>query len=59
MKIEYILFNNALGKFYEQVIQPLLNQLLGQKTANARMKAIISTSPVPDDLHGLWEKMGL
>ena len=31
MKIEYILFNNALGKFYEQVIQPLLNQLLDQK----------------------------
>lgn len=45
--------------FYEQVVNPLLNQLLGQKAATERQKAIFRTLPVPDDLGPLWQKMGL
>lgn len=45
--------------FYEQVVNPLLNQLLGQKAATDRQKAIFRTLPVPDDLGPLWQKMGL
>lgn len=45
--------------FYEQVVNPLLNQLLGQKSAGDRQKAIFRTLPVPDDLAPLWQKMGL
>ncbi|MBS3964852.1 MAG: DUF4435 domain-containing protein [Methylomonas sp.] len=45
--------------FYEQVVNPLLNQLLGQKSATDRQKAIFRTLPVPDDLGPLWQKMGL
>jgi len=46
-------------KFYENVIHPVFNELLGQQSASERKKAIIRTCPVPDDLTGLWEKMGL
>lgn len=45
--------------FYERVIHPLLNDLLGQKSANHRQQAIFRTLPVPDDLTPLWQKMGL
>lgn len=45
--------------FYEQVVNPLLNQLLGQKAATERQRAIFRTLPVPDDLGPLWQKMGL
>ena len=45
--------------FYERVVNPLLNDLLGQKSANHRQQAIFSTLPVPDDLTPLWQKMGL
>ena len=45
--------------FYEQVVNPLLNQLLGQKAATERQKAIFRTLPVPDDFGPLWQKMGL
>jgi hypothetical protein len=43
--------------FYEQVVNPLLNQLLGQKSATERQKAIFRFLPVPDDLEPLWQKM--
>ena len=45
--------------FYERVVNPLLNDLLGQKSANHRQQAIFSTLPVPVDLDPLWQKMGL
>ncbi len=45
--------------FYERVVNPLLNDLLGQKSANHRQQSIFSTLPVPDDLTPLWQKMGL
>lgn len=45
--------------FYEQVVNQSLNQLLGQKAATDRQKAIFRTLPVPDDLGPLWQKMGL
>lgn len=45
--------------FYEQVVNPLLNQLLGQKSATEQQKAIFRTLLVPDDLAPLWHKMGL
>jgi hypothetical protein len=46
-------------KFYEGVLSPVLNQLLGQKSDSVRKKAIFRTLPVPDDLAPLWQKMGL
>lgn len=45
--------------FYEQVVNPLLNQLLGQKAETERQIAIFRTLPLPDDLEPLWQKMGL
>jgi hypothetical protein len=46
-------------KFYEGVLSPALTQLLGQKSATERQKAIFRTLPVPDDLAPLWQKMEL
>lgn len=45
--------------FYEQVVNPLLNQLLGQKSATDRQRAIFRTLPVSNDLKPLWQKMSL
>jgi len=45
-------------KFYAHVVNPALNSVLGTKSADDRKKAIFRTSPVPDDLNELWEKMG-
>lgn len=44
--------------FYEQVVHPLLNNLLGQKSASKHQQDIFRTLPVPDDLTPLWQKMG-
>ena len=44
--------------FYERVVDPLLDQLLGQESANDRKKAIFRDL-VPADLGSLWQKMGL
>jgi len=46
-------------QFYKGVVNPALNDLLGTKSADDRKKAIFRTSPVPDDLGGLWVKMGM
>lgn len=46
-------------KFYPQVVNQLLNDLLGQKSSDDRKKAIFRTCQVPADLEPLWEKMGL
>lgn len=45
--------------FYEQMVNPLLNQLLGQKSVTDRQRAIFRYLPVPNDLTPLWQKMGL
>lgn len=45
--------------FYPQVVQQVLNRLLGQKTAKERRIAILRTRPVPADLDVLWQAMGL
>ena len=46
-------------QFYKAVVNVVLNDLLGVKAADVRKKAIFRTSPVPEDLKPLWEKMGL
>ena len=46
-------------KFYEQVIDRLLDSLLGQKSAKNRKKSIFRHSPVPNDFTELFEKMGV
>ena len=43
--------------FYKQVINLLLDQLLGQKSAQDRKKAIFRTLPVPEDFGELFGKM--
>ena len=45
--------------FYEQVVHPLFNKLLGQKSAKDLQQQIFITLPVPDDLEPLWKKMKL
>lgn len=45
--------------FYSTVVNPALNELLGQKAENERRSSIIRTLPYPDDLLELWEKLGL
>jgi len=45
--------------FYPQVVQQVLNRLLGQKPAKARRLAILRTRKVPADLDVLWRAMGL
>lgn len=44
--------------FYEQVVHPLLNNQLGQKSASKHQQDIFRRLPVPDDLTSLWQKMG-
>lgn len=46
-------------RFYEQVVNPVLNQLLGQKAADERQFSIIRTLPTVTDLTLLVDKMGL
>ncbi len=46
-------------KFYEDVIDKSLNQLLGQKSSSERKKSIFRTLRVPSDLDNVWERMGL
>jgi hypothetical protein len=47
------------GKMYfEQVIDPLLTQLLGQRGRQQRQKDLLQTLPVPDDLTFIWNRMG-
>ena len=45
--------------FYPEVVHPALDRLLGSKSAKERRLAIFRTLPVPADLEGLWQKMGL
>ena len=45
--------------FYEKVISPTLNSLLGQKSSDERQFSIIRTLPVMTELHPLIIKMGL
>lgn len=45
--------------FYPQVVHPVLNQLLGQKSAVERRAALFRTLPIPSDLDPLWQRMGL
>lgn len=45
--------------FYPQVVQLVLNRLLGQKDAKERRIAIFRARPVPDDLDIVWRAMGL
>lgn len=46
-------------KFYAQVVNGLLNNLLGVKPAINRQKSIFRSSPVPHDFESLWVKMDL
>lgn len=46
-------------KFYKQVVNQTLNQLLGQKDSDDRKKDIFRTLPAPDELTTLWHKMNL
>lgn len=45
--------------FYTSVVNPALNTLLGQKSEKDRRSSIIRTLPLPDDLSGLWDLIGL
>ncbi|ECA1329205.1 DUF4435 domain-containing protein [Salmonella enterica subsp. enterica serovar Leatherhead] len=45
--------------FFEQAIDPLLTQLLGQRAREQRQKDLFRTLPVPDDLTFIWTEMGL
>lgn len=44
-------------QFYEQVVNTVLNRLLGQKSAQDRQFSIIRTLPAIDDLNVIWNKM--
>jgi hypothetical protein len=44
--------------YFEQVIDPLLTQLLGQRGRQQRQKDLLQTLPVPDDLTFIWNRMG-
>jgi hypothetical protein len=44
-------------KIYETVINPLLDELLGQKSAKERKRSIFRTLLLPDEVAGLFEKM--
>ncbi|MDX7713115.1 DUF3226 domain-containing protein [Aeromonas caviae] len=46
-------------KFYPMVVHQALNQLLGQKSEDVRMKALLRTLPLPADLEPLWGRMGI
>lgn len=46
-------------KFYQEVIDDVLNQSLGQLNSKLRKKKIFEHLPVPDDLDFLWAAMGL
>lgn len=46
-------------KFFPQVVNQVLNNLLGQQLADDRKIDLFRTCPVPEDLKPLWEKMGL
>ncbi|MCW7555578.1 DUF4435 domain-containing protein [Endozoicomonas gorgoniicola] len=46
-------------KFYDTVVNSVLNDFLGQERAARRQTDIINSLLVPDDLHPLWEKMEL
>jgi hypothetical protein len=45
--------------FYQSVVHPALDQLLGQKTAEERRLKIFRTRTLPDDLAPLWAMLGL
>ena len=46
-------------KFYDTVVNSVLNDLLGQKKSSERQTAILRHMPVPEDLQPLWQKMEL
>ena len=45
--------------FYQSVVHPALDQLLGQKAAEERRLKIFRTRTLPDDLAPLWAMLGL
>ncbi|MCB1657073.1 MAG: DUF4435 domain-containing protein [Pseudomonadales bacterium] len=45
--------------FYPSVINTVMNNLLGQKSAKERRQALLRSLPIPNDLEPLWQKMGL
>lgn len=45
--------------FYPQVVHPVLDRLLGQKSAGVRRVALFKTLPIPADLEPLWQQMDL
>ena len=45
--------------FYQSVVHPALDQLLGQKAADERRLKIFRTRTLPDDLAPLWVMLGL
>ena len=44
--------------FYQNVVHPALDRLLGQKSANERRRSILQSRALPGDLAPLWAKMG-
>ncbi|MEZ6938804.1 DUF4435 domain-containing protein [Aeromonas sp. S12(2024)] len=46
-------------KFYPMVVHQALNRLLGQKSEDVRMNALLRTLPLPADLEPLWVQMGI
>lgn len=46
-------------EFYTRVVHETLNRLLGVKSVKERRLAIFRTRPVPSDLDGVWQAMGL
>ena len=55
--ISFVFFSTL--KSLTRVVHETLNRLLGVKSVKERRLAIFRTRPVPSDLDGVWQAMGL
>jgi len=46
-------------QFYLLHVHQVLNRLIGQENAERRIKKILQTCPLPDDLDFIYQRMGL
>ncbi len=60
MSVEQQLLRWVHGKqFYENVVDRVLHELIGQENADERQRVFFRQCPVPADFDPLWQKMGL
>lgn len=57
--LEQLTLNIHGKKFFEQVVNPVLNQLLGQMKSVERQRAIFRHLPASEEFMPLWQKMEL